>query len=53
MLFDGRGGAQEVPEEVILEAIMFGHQEIMKIVDWITKIQQAVGKEKSRSSRRK
>ena len=27
-------GAQEVPE-VILEAIMFGHQEIMKIVDWI------------------
>jgi polyribonucleotide nucleotidyltransferase len=39
-------GAQEVPEEVILEAIMFGHQEIMKIVDWITKIQQAVGKEK-------
>jgi polyribonucleotide nucleotidyltransferase len=33
-------GAQEVPEEVILEAIMQGHSEIIKIVNFIEKFRQ-------------
>ncbi|MEZ0322948.1 MAG: polyribonucleotide nucleotidyltransferase [Hydrogenothermaceae bacterium] len=27
------GGAKEVPEEIILEAMLFGHQEIKKLID--------------------
>lgn len=39
-------GANEVPEEVMLEAIMFGHQEIQKIADHIAQFAAAYGKEK-------
>jgi polyribonucleotide nucleotidyltransferase len=40
-------GADEVPEEVMLEAIMFGHEEIKRLVAFQEEIVQAVGKEKS------
>ena len=33
-------GAKEVPEEVILEAIMYGHSEIIKIVEFIEEFRQ-------------
>ncbi|MCL1975637.1 MAG: polyribonucleotide nucleotidyltransferase [Firmicutes bacterium] len=33
-------GAKEVPEDVILEGIMFAHQEIKKIVDFIEEFRQ-------------
>ncbi|WP_130863629.1 polyribonucleotide nucleotidyltransferase [Bacilliculturomica massiliensis] len=39
-------GAQEVPEDVILEAIMFGHEEIKKLVAFIEEIVAEVGKPK-------
>jgi polyribonucleotide nucleotidyltransferase len=39
-------GAKEVSEEKMLEAILFGHEEIKKIVDFIDSIVEAVGKEK-------
>lgn len=39
-------GAKEVPEEIMLEAIMRGHDEIRKIVEEIRKIAAEVGKEK-------
>ena len=39
-------GANELPEEVILEAILFGHEEIKKIVAFQDEMQKAVGKEK-------
>lgn len=39
-------GAQEVPEDVILEAIMFGHDEIKKLVAFIEEIVAEVGKPK-------
>ncbi|BAU27720.1 polyribonucleotide nucleotidyltransferase [Aneurinibacillus soli] len=39
-------GAEEVPEEVMLEAIMRGHDEIRKIVEKIREIAAEVGKEK-------
>ncbi len=39
-------GADEVPEEVMLEAIMRGHEEIRKIVEQIRMIASEVGKEK-------
>lgn len=39
-------GANEVPEEVMLEAIMFGHEEIKRLVAFQEEIIQAVGKEK-------
>ncbi|WP_416826837.1 polyribonucleotide nucleotidyltransferase [Ectobacillus polymachus] len=39
-------GAQEVPEEVMLEAIMFGHEEIKRIISFQEEIVRAVGKEK-------
>jgi len=39
-------GAKEVPEEVMLEAIMFGHEEIKKLIQFQEEIQQKVGKEK-------
>mgnify|MGYP001285109447 FL=1 len=38
--------ADEVPEEVILEAIMFGHEEIKKIVDMIDDLVRVAGKPK-------
>ena len=39
-------GANELPEEVILDAILFGHEEIKKIVAFEEEIAAAVGKEK-------
>ncbi|MGE7985757.1 polyribonucleotide nucleotidyltransferase [Lysinibacillus fusiformis] len=39
-------GALEVPEEVMLEAIMFGHEEIKKIIAFQEQIVVEVGKEK-------
>ncbi len=39
-------GADEVPEEVMLEAIMFGHEEIKRLVAFQEEIAQEVGKEK-------
>lgn len=39
-------GAQEVPEETILDAIMFAHEEIKKIVEFIEEIVKEVGKPK-------
>lgn len=42
-------GANEVPEETMLEAIMFGHDEIKKIIAFQEKIVAEIGKEKCRS----
>ncbi|WP_026674237.1 polyribonucleotide nucleotidyltransferase [Alkalihalobacterium bogoriense] len=39
--------AQEVPEDVILEAIMFGHEEIKRLIAFQEEIVAAVGKEKA------
>lgn len=39
-------GANQVPEDVMLEAIMFGHEYIKKIVDFIDGIVAKAGKEK-------
>ena len=39
-------GAKEVPEDIILEAIMFGHEEIIKLIEFQEKIVAEVGKEK-------
>ncbi|WP_284139997.1 MULTISPECIES: polyribonucleotide nucleotidyltransferase [unclassified Virgibacillus] len=39
-------GADEVPEEIMLEAIMFGHEEIKRLVAFQEEIIQAVGQEK-------
>lgn len=39
-------GAQEVPEDVILDAIMFAHEEIKKLIIFIDEIVAEVGKEK-------
>ncbi|MDM5155994.1 polyribonucleotide nucleotidyltransferase [Bacillus sp. DX1.1] len=40
-------GADQVPEEIMLEAIMFGHDEIKRLVAFQEEIVQAVGKEKT------
>ncbi|MGG1630609.1 polyribonucleotide nucleotidyltransferase [Rossellomorea sp. NRS-1567] len=40
-------GADEVPEETMLEAIMFGHEEIKRLVSFQEEIVAKVGKEKS------
>ncbi|KHF39732.1 polyribonucleotide nucleotidyltransferase [Halalkalibacter okhensis] len=40
-------GASEVTEEAMLEAIMFGHDEIKKLIAFQEEIAQAVGKEKA------
>ncbi|MGX5618414.1 polyribonucleotide nucleotidyltransferase [Bacillus cereus] len=40
-------GANQVPEETMLEAIMFGHDEIKRLIAFQEEIVQAVGKEKS------
>lgn len=39
-------GANEITEEEMLKAILFGHEEIKKIVAWIEDIRKEVGKEK-------
>ncbi|MEJ9282285.1 polyribonucleotide nucleotidyltransferase [Ureibacillus thermosphaericus] len=39
-------GALEVPEEIMLEAIMFGHEEIKKLIEFQEQIVAEVGKEK-------
>jgi len=39
-------GALEVPEEIMLEAIMFGHNEIKRLIDFQEKIVAEIGKEK-------
>ena len=40
-------GAKEVPEELMLRAILFGHEEIKKIVTFIEGIKAEIGKEKA------
>lgn len=40
-------GADQVPEETMLEAIMFGHEEIKRLIAFQEEIVQAVGKEKT------
>ncbi|MDP4155612.1 MAG: polyribonucleotide nucleotidyltransferase [Bacillota bacterium] len=39
-------GANEVPEETMLEAIMFGHEEIKRLIEFQEKIVSEIGKEK-------
>lgn len=39
-------GANELPEEVMLEAIMFGHQALQGIIDLIEELQRKVGRPK-------
>ncbi|MEG0156305.1 MAG: polyribonucleotide nucleotidyltransferase, partial [Anaerovoracaceae bacterium] len=39
-------GANELPEDIILEAIMFGHEEIKKLVEFIDEVVVEVGKPK-------
>lgn len=39
-------GAKEVPEEIMLEAIMFGHEEIKRLIAFQEEIVKEVGKEK-------
>ena len=40
-------GAEEIDDEIVLNAILFAHEEIKKIVAFIEEIVAAVGKEKS------
>ena len=40
-------GAKEVPEELMLRAILFGHEEIKKLVAFIEGIREEIGKEKA------
>lgn len=39
-------GAKEVPEEVMLEAIMFGHEEIKRLIEFQDEIIKVCGKDK-------
>ncbi|MFJ5770021.1 polyribonucleotide nucleotidyltransferase [Psychrobacillus sp. NPDC093180] len=39
-------GAKEVSEEVVLEAIMFGHNEIIKLIEFQEQVVAEIGKEK-------
>jgi polyribonucleotide nucleotidyltransferase len=39
-------GAEEVPEEIMLEAIMFGHEEIKRLIAFQEEIAAEIGKEK-------
>lgn len=39
-------GAKEVPEDIMLEAILAGHKEIVKICEFIENMQKEIGKEK-------
>lgn len=41
-------GALEVPEEIMLEAIMFGHEEIKKLIAFQEQIVAEIGKEKQK-----
>ncbi len=41
-------GADEVPEDIMLEAIFYGHEEIKKLIDFIDEIIAEVGKEKQK-----
>ena len=43
-------GANEVPEETMLEAIMFGHDEIKRLIEFQEKIAAKIGKEKMQIS---
>lgn len=40
------GGAKEVPEEDVLEAMLFGHEEIKKLIDLQEELRAKYGKEK-------
>jgi polyribonucleotide nucleotidyltransferase len=40
-------GAEEVPEETMLEAIMFGHEEIKRLIAFQEEIAAEIGKEKT------
>ena len=40
-------GAKEVPEDLMLSAILFGHEEIKKLVAFIEGIREEIGKEKA------
>ncbi len=40
-------GAEEISEDLMLDAIMFAHEEIKKIIDFIDEIVAEVGKEKT------
>ena len=46
-------GANEITEEEMLNAILFGHEEIKKIVSWIEGIQAEVYRRKSASPRKR
>ncbi|MBO4862480.1 MAG: polyribonucleotide nucleotidyltransferase [Firmicutes bacterium] len=46
-------GAQEVPEDVCLDAIMFAHEEIKKLCRLIKQIAEVIGKEKIQPEIRK
>ena len=39
-------GANEIPNDVMFDGIMFAHEENKKIVEWIKSIREEVGKEK-------
>ena len=39
-------GAEEIPDELMLEAILFAHKEIKKVVEFIGNIVSEIGKEK-------
>ena len=39
-------GADEIPEDIMLEAIKKGHEEIKKVIELIEKMQAEIGKEK-------
>lgn len=43
-------GAKEVSEETVLEAIMFGHSEIIKLIEFQEKVVAEIGKEKKEIS---
>ncbi len=40
------GGADQISEEVLVEALLFAHQSVQPVLDLIEKIRAAVGKEK-------
>lgn len=39
-------GADEIPEDLMIKAVMTGHKEIIKLVEFIGKIQKEIGKPK-------
>ncbi|MGE4234281.1 MAG: polyribonucleotide nucleotidyltransferase [Bacteriovoracia bacterium] len=42
------GGAKVVPEEDVLAAVLFGHQQMQTIIEMIDELQKKVGKEKQK-----